>query len=49
MTSRQERYDARKEAWIEKQLAVCPPLSDRQKVIIAAAFADARFADRRVA
>lgn len=49
MTPRQERYEARKEAWVARQLEHCPPLNDRQKVIIQAAFADVRFAGSEVA
>ncbi len=33
-------YEAEKKAWIAKQLENCPPLSERQRQVIRAAFAE---------
>lgn len=49
MTSRCEQYEARKRAWVARQLESCPPLTDRQKVVLQAALAGARVAGREVA
>jgi hypothetical protein len=35
-------YEARKQAWIDKNLATAPPLSERQKSVIRTAFAGHR-------
>lgn len=35
-------YEARKQAWIDKYLAVAPPLTERQKSVIRTAFAGHR-------
>ena len=38
-TSTQEEYERDKTAWIARQIASCPPMSDRQKSVIRTAFA----------
>jgi len=42
MSRRRRDYEADKQAWIAKQLENCPPLSERQKQLIRAAFAELR-------
>ncbi|UGT71859.1 hypothetical protein LTT66_17970 [Nocardia gipuzkoensis] len=39
MTIGDEKYEAAKRAWIEKQLENCPPLNERQRELIRSAFA----------